>query len=157
MSLLRSERAAAIALVIAAALGLAITNSPLGAAVLDLAHTYVGIPGTVWHLSLTHWVADGLLVVFFFVAAIELRHELTVGSLRSPARAALPAIAAAGGVLVPIGGWCPHRLAPQAGRGRPPPPSRFRSASSRSSVGGSLPVCGRSYSHWRSSMTSLRS
>ena len=114
MSLLRSERAAAIALVIAAALGLAITNSPLGAAVLDLAHTYVGIPGTVWHLSLTHWVADGLLVVFFFVAAIELRHELTVGSLRSPARAALPAIAAAGGVLVPIGIY----LAMTAGSGQ---------------------------------------
>ena len=103
MSLLRSERSAAIALVIAAAIGLILANSPIGAAVIDLTHEHVGIPGTVWDLSLTHWVADGLLAVFFFVAAIELRHELTHGSLRSPARAALPAIAAAGGVLVPIG------------------------------------------------------
>jgi NhaA family Na+:H+ antiporter len=103
MSLLRSERAAAIALVIAAVLGLSIANSPVGTAVVDFSHAHVGIPGTVWDLSLTHWVADGLLAVFFLVAAIELRHELTQGSLRSPARAALPAIAAAGGVLVPIG------------------------------------------------------
>ena len=114
MSILRSERAAAIALVIAAALGLILANSPIGAAVVDLSHEYIGIPGTVWHLSLAHWVADGLLAVFFFVAAIELRHELTHGSLRSPARAALPAIAAAGGVLVPIGVY----LAVTAGSGQ---------------------------------------
>lgn len=102
MRILRSERAAAVALVLAAILGLAIANSPIGAAVVEATHAHVGIPGTVWDLSLAHWVSDGLLAVFFFVAAIELRHELTQGQLRSPARAIRPAIAAAGGVLVPI-------------------------------------------------------
>ncbi len=102
MSLFRSERAAAVALVIAAGLGLALANSPIGEALVEASHAHVGIPGTVWDLSLAHWASDGLLAIFFLVAAIELRHELTRGELRSPARAVRPAIAAAGGVLAPI-------------------------------------------------------
>lgn len=60
------------------------------------------MPGTGLDLSIAHWVSDGLLAVFFFVVAIELRHELTHGELDSPRKALQPAIAAAGGVLVPI-------------------------------------------------------
>jgi NhaA family Na+:H+ antiporter len=46
-------------------------------------------------------VTDGLLAVFFLLAAIELRHELTHGQLDSPRRALVPAIAAVGGVIAP--------------------------------------------------------
>ncbi len=53
------------------------------------------------HLSLSHWVADGLLAVFFFVAGMEVKRELTVGELAGWKAAALPLIAAAGGMLVP--------------------------------------------------------
>ncbi|MCR2317543.1 Na+/H+ antiporter NhaA, partial [Salmonella enterica] len=53
-------------------------------------------------LSIAHWVSDGLLAIFFLVVAIELRHELTHGELDSPRKAVQPAIAATGGVLVPI-------------------------------------------------------
>jgi NhaA family Na+:H+ antiporter len=49
-----------------------------------------------------HWISDGLLAVFFFVAAVELQFETTSGQLASPRRAVLPAIAAAGGVIVPV-------------------------------------------------------
>ena len=52
-------------------------------------------------LSLTHFAADGLLAVFFFVAGLELRHELTVGSLNSIRQAAVPLVSAATGMLVP--------------------------------------------------------
>jgi Na+:H+ antiporter, NhaA family len=103
MSLFRSERFAAISLLIAAAAGLAIANSPVGSAALDLKAFHLAIPGTPLDLSLGHWVSDGLLAVFFFLAAIELRHELTTGELNSPRKALRPAIAAAGGVLVPAG------------------------------------------------------
>ncbi len=51
---------------------------------------------------MAHWISDGLLAIFFLVVAIELRHELTHGELDSPRKALQPAIAAAGGVLVPI-------------------------------------------------------
>jgi Na+:H+ antiporter, NhaA family len=62
--------------------------------------------GTVqFHLteSLRHWVNDGLMAIFFFVVGLEIKREVLVGELASPRRAALPAIAALGGALVPAG------------------------------------------------------
>ena len=53
--------------------------------------------------SLRHWVNDGLMAIFFFVVGLEIKREVLVGELASPRRAALPAIAALGGVLVPAG------------------------------------------------------
>jgi Na+:H+ antiporter, NhaA family len=102
MNPLRSERFPAILLLVAAALGLVVANSPVGAAVIDLSHVHLGIPGTAIDLSLSHWISDGLLVVFFFGVSVELQLELTRGELRDPRRAVLPAIAALGGVVLPI-------------------------------------------------------
>ena len=51
--------------------------------------------------GLKAWVNDGLMVIFFFVVGMEIKRELVVGELRDPRRAALPIIAAAGGMLVP--------------------------------------------------------
>ncbi|KRB39211.1 Na+/H+ antiporter NhaA [Microbacterium sp. Root180] len=101
MALLRSARFPAIVLLIAAAAGLVVANSPAGGPVDDFLHLYVGIPG-VLELSLSHWIADGLLAVFFFVVAVELQYELTAGQLNSARKAIQPAIAATGGVLVPV-------------------------------------------------------
>lgn len=53
--------------------------------------------------TLRHWVNDGLMSIFFFVVGLEIKREVLVGELASPRRAALPAIAALGGVLVPAG------------------------------------------------------
>ena len=101
MQLFRSERAAAVMLAAAAALGLVAANSPWGPAMLALrdAHPHTGL--RVLDLSPGHWIADGLLAVFFLVAAIELRHELTRGELDTPRKALAPAVAATGGVVVP--------------------------------------------------------
>ncbi|AOY55492.1 Na+/H+ antiporter NhaA [Candidatus Rhodoluna planktonica] len=52
-------------------------------------------------LSLGKWAADGLLAIFFFVAGIELKHELVLGSLKDKAVAAVPIAAALGGMIVP--------------------------------------------------------
>jgi len=102
VAVLRSPRAAALALVVAAVLGLVLANSPAGPALFTIQDLHVGIPGTPIDLSLGHWISDGLLAVFFFVAAVELKHELVDGHLNTLAKAATPAIAAAGGILVPI-------------------------------------------------------
>ena len=48
--------------------------------------------------SISHWIQDGLLAIFFFVVAVELQFELTSGQLNSARKALQPAIAAAGGV-----------------------------------------------------------
>jgi NhaA family Na+:H+ antiporter len=101
MQFLRSERVAAILLASAAVVGLVLANSPLGAAAIEArdAHPHTGI--TFLDLSAGHWIADGLLALFFLVAAIELRHELTRGELDTPRKALAPAVAATGGVVVP--------------------------------------------------------
>lgn len=51
--------------------------------------------------GLKAWVNDGLMVIFFFVVGMEIKRELVVGELRDPRRAALPIIAAGGGMIVP--------------------------------------------------------
>ncbi len=47
------------------------------------------------------WINDGLMAVFFLLVGLELKREITVGELRNPADAALPGVAAIGGMLVP--------------------------------------------------------
>lgn len=102
MSIFRSERLAAAVLLIAAVLGLIAANSAAGPLLVGVQNVHAGIDGTCFDLSIGHWISDGLLAVFFFVVAIELKHELTLGQLNTVAKAARPAIAALGGVLVPI-------------------------------------------------------
>lgn len=113
MKLLRSARFPALLLLLAAVAGLVIANSPIGPAVLEFSHLHLAVPGTAIDLSLAHWVSDGLLVFFFFTVSVELQYELTRGELRSARQAAVPAFAAFGGVVVPIGVY----LAVTAGSG----------------------------------------
>jgi NhaA family Na+:H+ antiporter len=51
--------------------------------------------------DLRHWVNDGLMTLFFFVVGLEIKRELVRGELRDPRAAALPAIAALGGMIIP--------------------------------------------------------
>lgn len=101
MSLLRSARFPAVLLLAAASIGLIVANGPAAPIAFAVADAHLGIPGIV-DLSVRHWISDGLLAVFFFIAAVELQFELTSGQLASPRRAVLPAIAAAGGVIAPV-------------------------------------------------------
>ena len=101
MTLIRSERIAAVLLLVAAAAGLIVANSPVGSGLIAFWTEHRGIPGTPFDLSIGHWVSDGLLAVFFFVAAVELKNELVVGQLNTRAKAIRPAIAALRGVIVP--------------------------------------------------------
>lgn len=102
MLVLRSERVAAVGLLAAAVLGLLAANGAWGPWFAGLKATVLAVPGTALELSVGHWVSDGLLAVFFFVVAVELRYEFTEGQLNTWSRALRPVIAAAGGVLVPI-------------------------------------------------------
>jgi len=103
MTFIRSERYAAGFLLIAGVLGLIIANLSVGPGLITAAneHLHTGIFGL--DLSAKHWISDGLLAVFFFLIAIELKRELVIGDLNSFGKAALPALAALGGVVVPAG------------------------------------------------------
>ena len=101
MSIIRSERTAAGLLLGAAALGLLLANTAAGPALLDVQHAYIGT-GPL-KLSVGHWISDGLLAIFFFIVAVELKHELVAGELNSFHKAIHPAIAAMAGVIVPAG------------------------------------------------------
>jgi Na+:H+ antiporter, NhaA family len=65
-------------------------------------HLNIGIDDAAIDETLGHWVNDGLMTLFFFLISLEIKRELVVGELRHPKRAALPIIAALGGIVVPI-------------------------------------------------------
>ena len=100
-TIFRSERYAAISLAAAAVLGLFLANSVAGPGLIELFSSHIGLPALDLDLSIGHWITDGLLVIFFFIVAVELRHELTVGELNSFKHALAPGVAAVGGVIVP--------------------------------------------------------
>ncbi len=53
--------------------------------------------------DLRHWVNEGLMTLFFLVVGLEAKRELDLGELRERRRIAIPVLAAAGGILVPVG------------------------------------------------------
>ncbi|MBP6704852.1 MAG: Na+/H+ antiporter NhaA [Vicinamibacteria bacterium] len=54
-------------------------------------------------MDLQHWINDGLMAIFFFVVALEIKRELISGDLSDKRKAALPVAAALGGMIVPAG------------------------------------------------------
>src|SRR3954451_1588407 len=99
--ILRAETVGGALLVGAAVLALVRANSPWSEAYSALSNFRVGPPALHLDLTLAQWAADGLLAIFFFVAGLELKREFVAGDLRDPRRAALPVIAAVGGMVVP--------------------------------------------------------
>lgn len=98
---MKSDRSAALLLMGAAVLGLVLANSPLGSALLDFKHAYVGFESLGLKLSVEHWVSDLLLATFFLVAGLELKYEIASGVLSKPSTALVPILAGIGGVVFP--------------------------------------------------------
>jgi Na+:H+ antiporter, NhaA family len=100
---LHTEAAGGIVLVAATIAALIWANSPASASYRDLwsSTVTVGFRDHVLTLDLRAWVNDALMAVFFFVVGLEIKRELVVGELRDRKTAALPAIAALGGMIVP--------------------------------------------------------
>lgn len=97
------QLAGAVLLMAAAVVAVIWANSPWGDAYHHWLHTLVRVgfgPFTL-EKTLHHWVNDGLMAVFFFLVGLEVKREVLTGELSTPRKAALPAIAALGGMLVP--------------------------------------------------------
>jgi Na+:H+ antiporter, NhaA family len=98
---LHRESSSGLVLLAATAVALACANSPIADAYHHLWETKLGPSELGLRLSLEHWINDGLMVVFFLVIGLEVKRELVLGELRDPRRAALPVVAAVGGMVAP--------------------------------------------------------
>ena len=93
--LLRQETTGGAIVLAAALVAVVWANSPFADAYTALRHLIIG------PLDVEEWAADGALALFFFLAGLELKREMLVGSLRRPADAAVPIVAALAGVATP--------------------------------------------------------
>jgi NhaA family Na+:H+ antiporter len=98
---LRTETAGGLLLLLGAAVALLWANSPWGHVYTALKRIAVGPEALHLHLDLATWASDGLLAIFFFVVGVELKREFVAGDLRNPAQAAIPVVAAVGGMAAP--------------------------------------------------------
>ena len=89
------EASGGIVLMGAAALALIVANSPLAAIYFAALKTYVG------PLSVSHWINDALMAVFFLLVGLEIKREVVDGQLSTWSRRVLPGLCAAGGMAVP--------------------------------------------------------
>ena len=100
---LRDEQAGGLSLLVAAAIALLWVNvlSSNGYESVWTTDLRLGIGDVSITEDLRHWINDGLMAFFFFLISLEVKREIVRGELRHPKAAALPILAAAGGVLVP--------------------------------------------------------
>lgn len=98
---LRTERTGGVLLLLGAVVALVWANSAGADTYAALRDVVVGPAFLELDLTLEQWATDGLLTVFFFVVGLELKRELVDGELRRPATAAVPIVAAVGGMAVP--------------------------------------------------------
>ncbi|MCB0559832.1 MAG: Na+/H+ antiporter NhaA [Lewinellaceae bacterium] len=102
---IRQEASSGILLIICTVIALAWANSPLSGFYFSLWETPVSVTiGTSsFSKPLLLWVNDGLMAIFFFSIGLEIKREVIDGELSSFRKAALPMVAALGGMLVPAG------------------------------------------------------
>lgn len=100
---LRIEAAAGATLLLFAGCAVALSNSTVAVPFLDFWEIQAGLRfGTIeLSRSLKDWINDGLMTLFFFIVALELKRELVLGELRNPRIAVLSLAAALGGMIVP--------------------------------------------------------
>jgi Na+:H+ antiporter, NhaA family len=105
LEFLRTEEASGVFLLGATVVALIWANSPLRDSYERIWSTIatVEIGGLDIGMDLQNWVNEGLMTLFFLVVALEVKREVTTGELRDPKTAALPIIAAIGGMVVPAG------------------------------------------------------
>jgi NhaA family Na+:H+ antiporter len=102
---LHKESSSGALLIVAAALGLIIANSPISGHYFDFLALGFTVESGIFFLQLTvlKIINYGLMTIFFFVVGLEIKRELVSGHLASVKKAAIPFIAALGGMALPAG------------------------------------------------------
>lgn len=101
----RSEQIGGIILLFCVAISIGIANSNLGDEFVNLLSTNLGFSTSAIHLeySVSMWINDGLMAIFFLLVGLEIKREMIEGELSNPRKAAMPIMAALGGMLLPAG------------------------------------------------------
>ncbi len=103
LDFLKTEAASGVVLGLAALLALIVANSPLSPAYyawLKSEHM-LQIGPLVLELSISEWIKEGLMAIFFLVVGLEIKFEILKGELSDPKKLATPVLAAAGGMVAP--------------------------------------------------------
>ena len=101
--LLKDEALGGKLILLAAVLALVVANSPLSTYYQEFWNHVlsIGVGDYAISMSLSHWVSEGLMAIFFLVVGLEIKREIVRGRLRDPRAAVLPIGAAIGGMIVP--------------------------------------------------------
>jgi NhaA family Na+:H+ antiporter len=98
-SLATEGKLSGMLLIGATVISIFVSNIPASGSYLAFWHTDTGF--TFLHMSITDWISDGLLPVFFLMVGLEIKRELLQGELSRLNQAILPVVAAAGGMIMP--------------------------------------------------------
>ena len=101
----KSEQIGGIILIFCVIASLTIANSALGQDFENLLETKFGYSNGSLELeySLSLWINDGLMAIFFLLVGLEIKREVIEGELSSARKAAMPIFAALGGMIIPAG------------------------------------------------------
>jgi NhaA family Na+:H+ antiporter len=100
---INKEALSGILLFIATVAAVIVANSSWGQSYYDLWHMPLGV-NLGEHsisMSLTYWIDDGLMALFFLMVGLEIKREMLIGELSSVSKASFPIIAAIGGMVIP--------------------------------------------------------
>ncbi len=105
LDFLKTEAASGAVLGLAAVAALIVANSPLSEAYfywLKSEHLFQAGPLQL-ELSVSEWIKEGLMAIFFLVVGLEIKYEIRQGELSDPRKLVTPVVAALGGMLAPAG------------------------------------------------------
>lgn len=96
-----SNKSTGFLLMVCVAVSLMTANSSLGKGFQDLLDTHIGTEYFHLNYSVSTWINDGLMAVFFLLVGLEIKRELMEGELSEFSKASLPIFAALGGMVFP--------------------------------------------------------
>jgi NhaA family Na+:H+ antiporter len=97
------EALSGIILFIATVAAVIVANSSLGQEYYNLWHMPLGVTlgDRTISMTLTYWINDGLMALFFLMVGLEIKREMIIGELSSVSKASFPIVAAIGGMVIP--------------------------------------------------------
>jgi len=100
---IKNESFSGILLFVATLAAVIVANSAFGEAYFELWNMPLGVTlgQQTISMSLTHWIDDGLMALFFLMVGLEIKRELLIGELSSVSKASFPIVAAIGGMVIP--------------------------------------------------------
>lgn len=100
---LQSQTAGGVVLIVVSLVAFVLANGPMWETYDHFTHMHASLQVGPWDLDLdfSHWVNEGLMVLFFFLVGLEIKREIIAGELSDRRKASLAVVAAVGGMVAP--------------------------------------------------------